>query len=348
MDMGLLLGLGIFLVAGIGNGAIAFPQKFVKKFAWENTWGTFYLLTMVVIPALVIPFCVNDIWGIWSAAGSKAVMVPILLGLLWGVGCITFGASIHMVGLSLGFTLIMGIVLGLGSLLPLAVLHPEKLTTASGYVILLGIAISILGVVLVGYAGYLKSQVLKGREEEAEDQKAKPASRTIILGIIVSVLSGVTSSCLNLGFAFSQEIPKLAIEQFNVPAWAAGLASWQLVFWGGFITCGIFCAVLMIKNGTWRKYAQPGAARDGSLSLIMAILHFVVVLLYGVGAYYIGDLGTSLGFAAFMSLSIVIANVLGFLTGEWKDVGARPVKWIIIAMVVLIISVCVLGIGNSL
>ena len=80
----------------------------------------------------------------------------------------------------------------------------------------------------------------------------------------------------------------------------------------------------------------------------MAILHFVTVLLYGIGAYYIGDLGTSLGFAVFMSLSIIVANVLGFLTGEWKEAGTAAVRWVIVALGVLVISVCVLGYGNSL
>jgi L-rhamnose-H+ transport protein len=126
------------------------------------------------------------------------------------------------------------------------------------------------------------------------------------------------------------------------------LASWQLVFWGGFVTCATFVAILTIKNRTWRIYLQPGATRDGTLALTMAIIGFVSLLLYGKGAQLIGDLGTSLGFAGYMSVSIIVANVLGFITGEWKGVGTRPIRWIIAATVVLVLSICVLGFGNSM
>jgi L-rhamnose-H+ transport protein len=344
MDIGLTMGLGVFVLAGICNGSIALPQKFVRSFAWENTWGSFFFLAMIVVPALVIPFLVRDLGAIWSAAGIKAVSLALLFGMLWGVGCITFGVSIHMLGLSMGFTLIMGIVLSVGSLLPLAVLHPERLVTTGGFVILFGIALAILGVVLGGYAGMLKSRAQKSKEQSKTDG---PPQKGVVVGILVSIASGITSACLNLGFAFSSKITDTA-RKFGAPGWAAGLASWQLLFWGGFITCGIFCSILTVKNRTWRNFALPNAGHDFVLTLEMAVLHFVNLLLYGMGAYFIGALGTSLGFASYTSISIIAANILGFMTGEWRGVGNRPVGWIVAATIVLVVSVCVLGYGNGM
>ena len=119
--------------------------------------------------------------------------------MLWGAGCITYGVSIHMLGLSMGLTLIMGIVLSLGALLPLAKLHREKLGTTSGVVILSGIALAILGVVMGGYAGMLKSRTHQCNEQ---GEAKGPRARVIVLGILVAIASGITSACLNLAFAF--------------------------------------------------------------------------------------------------------------------------------------------------
>ena len=345
MNPGLILGLGIFVLAGIAGGTVALPQKYVKTFAWENTWGTFWFLSMIVFPAAVIPFCVNDIGAVWSEAGAQTVVIPFVFGLLWGVGCVTYGAVVHMVGLSLGISLIMGTILAVGSLIPLAVLHTQKLATLAGLVILLGVAVSLVGVAMVGYAGMLKSRALEEQGQSEQTPGRQRASMTV--AILVAILSGITSSGLNLGFAFSSEIPQIAAEH-GAPVWVAQLASWQLVLWGGFVTCGAFSTVLLIRNRTWKNFARPGAGRDTGLASVMAVLNFSTLLLYGLGAHFIGDLGTSLGFAAFTSIAIIVANLLGFVTGEWKGAGTKPVCWIIASTVVLVIAVCVLGLGNSL
>ncbi len=345
MDPSLIVGLSVLLLAGVGGGAVALPQKFIRTFAWENTWGTFWLLWLVVIPAAVIPCYIEDIWAVWSEAGATTVMIPIVFGLLWGVGCVTFGMAIHMLGLSLGMSLIMGTLIAIGSSIPLVWLHPEKLTTLSGWVILLGIALSVLGVALVGVAGMLKERALREKAQTGEASNA--GDGRIKLGIVIALFSGVASSGLNLGFAFSEEIPKIAVSH-GAPTWAATLASWQLIFWSGFVVCGSLSVFLMIKNRTWGNFVKPGAARDAGLALIMAVLNISSLLLYGLGAHYIGAMGTSLGFTVFMTVTIILANILGFMTGEWKGVGVKPVRCINAATLVLIISICVLGIGNSL
>ena len=104
----------------------------------------------------------------------------------------------------------------------------------------------------------------------------------------------------------------------------------------------------MFKNGTWSNFKSPGLGRNLSLTFLMGILQFGVIFLYGVGAYFLGDLGTSLGYALFMSISIIIANLLGFISGEWKGASQKSVNWIIVAMVVLIVGNCLLSKGNSM
>lgn len=347
MDKGLAIGLCVFLLAAICNGAFAFPHKFVKGFAWENTWGSFWFFAMVLIPLLVLPLLVRDVFAIWHAAGTTVVAKTIVYGALWGLGCITFGIGISAIGLSLGFSIIMGLAIGVGSLLPLLVLHREVLATPAGYVSIAGIAVSIVGVGLCGYAGVLKERC-RTANNDSRDSEMVGRSR-MGTGIAICVLSGVLSACMNLGFAFAQQITDLArAPQYGNSAWSAGLVSWILIFLGGFCLCGPFCVGLMFKNSTWNKFTQSGACRDFGLTFAMGVLQFLVIFLYGVGAYHMGTLGTSLGYAVFMVLGIAVANLLGFLTGEWKGADRKSLTWLAVALVVLFAGVSLLSTGNAI
>jgi hypothetical protein len=52
------------------------------------------------------------------------------------------------------------------------------------------------------------------------------------------------------------------------------------------------------------------------------------------------------GYAVFMSFAIIVGNVNGFLTGEWKGASQQSRKWIAAGIAVLIIGVSVLATGN--
>lgn len=347
MDTGFAVGFGLFLVAAICNGAFALPHKFVKSFAWENTWGSFWFFAMVLIPALVLPLLVEDVFAIWSEAGAALVVKTIMFGSLWGLGCVTFGIGISAIGLSLGFSIIMGVAIGVGSLLPLAILHGEILATPAGYASMAGVAVSILGVGLCGYAGILKERHWAANN----DSRASSAigGYRIGTGIAVCLLSGVLSACMNLGFAFAQQIADIArAPEHGNPAWSAGLVSWILIFAGSFFVCGPVCITMMLKNSTWKNFAQAEAGRDFGLTFLMGILQFAVIFLYGVGAYYMGALGTSLGYAAFMVLGIAVANLLGFLTGEWKGTGRNSLRWLAVALLALCSGIVLLSVGNAM
>jgi hypothetical protein len=47
-----------------------------------------------------------------------------------------------------------------------------------------------------------------------------------------------------------------------------------------------------------------------------------------------------------MSFAIIVGNVNGFLTGEWKGASKKSGNWIIAGIVVLMLGVSVLSGGN--
>lgn len=96
-----------------------------------------------------------------------------------------------MMGVSLGFAIMMGLIIAVGSSLPL-LRHWDGLSPQTHIAALAGIALCLAGVALCGRAGVLRDQ--GGTQAQA---------RQLGLGLTVCVLSGVLSACANLGFEFA-------------------------------------------------------------------------------------------------------------------------------------------------
>ncbi len=80
----------------------------------------------------------------------------------------------------------------------------------------------------------------------------------------------------------------------------------------------------------------------------MACLHDGAIVFWGLGATNLGDLGVSVGYAVFMSFAIIVGNINGFLTGEWKGASKQSVNWILAGIAVLVVGVCILAKANTM
>ena len=119
-----------------------------------------------------------------------------------------------------------------------------------------------------------------------------------------------------------------------------------LILWGGSISACGYCVFKLQKNKTWNTLAGSGIGKVLIIALAMAVLHDGAILLYGVGATYLGAGGAAVGYAIFMSFAIIVGNINGFLTGEWKGASVLSKKWIAAGILVLMIGVSVLSGGN--
>ena len=342
MEMNLLLGSGFVFLAAICNGTLALPQKFVKGFAWENTWGAFYLFTMVAIPAAVALLFLKGGVATLYEAGAVQVIIPIAFGFLWGCGMICFGLGIAAVGISLGYAIMMGLTVLVGSIVPLLGQHSAEVFTSAGLLALGGIVICTVGVAVCGRAGMLRerSQTIGG------DHKG-PQAGSFTRGLLICILGGILGSSINLGFCYSEPIVRLSgLKYGNSPA-VATLSAWILVFFGGFLAAGPYSAFLLTKNATWNKFIGNRAAFNLMLAGIMAILHFLILFFYGIGARYLGPLGTSVGWAAFVSCGLLIANLAGFVTAEWRGASRQSRHWLFAGLAALILGMCALGAAHQ-
>src|ERR1700737_2020562 len=142
-------GIAVVGVAAILNGSFAAPMKRMSGWQWENSWLLFAFSGLVVFPWIVAFATVPDLTHVYSGASLSTLIRVVLFGVTWGTGATLFGLGISRVGMALGFALILGITASFGSLLPLAILHPEQLVTKRGLALIAGTAIMGLGLVFL-------------------------------------------------------------------------------------------------------------------------------------------------------------------------------------------------------
>ena len=338
-----VVGFALLLMGAVCGGSFGLPSKFVKKgTAWETLWGPFFFFVTVLIPTTVFPLIAKDLFATCAAAGTAGVLMPVLFGFFWGLGSMTLGISFGLIGLSLAYALNYGAQIVTGGMGPFIIHHSDQLTTAHGYTIMAGVAVCIIGVIVCGRAATLKS---KSQVSDSEGQTVLTGDK-LIKGLTVAVLSGVLCACYAIAASFGGKVAGISVDQYGNPGWRAAFVVAALILWGGSVSACGYCLYKLCKNKTWGSMAQPGIGRILLIAFVMALLHDAAILLFGVGASKLGPLGIAIGYAAFMSFAIIVGNVNGFLTKEWKGASRQSICWITAGIAILIIGVSVLAKGN--
>jgi len=350
MDMAsLTVGFIYLLLGAVCGGSFGLPSKYVPKDTpWENLWGPFFFIVTIAMPVLLGPVLVRDFCALFCGAGFGVLIMPLVFGLLWGAGSMTLGMSFAFIGLSLAYSLNYGAQIITGALVPMALHHREQILTARGGVILLGVAVCVVGVIVSGRAAILKDRSMKDDVAAETSSDVGMKRPKMFAGLVLAVVSGVLCACYGVAASYTGPLAKIAEEQFHNEPWRVSCATTAVILWGGAISSCLYCAFKLAKNGTWKNFAKAGTGRTLGLALAMAFLHNGAIYLFNLGFPKLGDLGVSVGYAAFMSFAIIVGNLHGFRTGEWKGASQRSIRLIITGIAVLILGVCVLAKGNAM
>lgn len=327
------LAFSLVIAGGLLTGSFAVPMKYLGRWRWENIWAAYSLFGLVLIPCGVIWGTVPNLWQLYAQVPMARTLSILALGYLWGVGSATFGLGIDRLGMGIGFSLIMGVATLLGTLLPFLTetVHLRPLPFALGLVLLL------TGVSICGFAGRRRerdSPSLPGRKEGG-----------YATGIVLCVVSGVFSSFFNVGMVAGRPVQELAASS-GAPGWAAGNTVWPVLLFGGFLSVLTYCGYLMWKNASVGRY-RTGGWREWGGTFLMGAFWIGGVMMYGAGAFFMGDLGPFLGWPVFTSLIIISAYLLGQLTGEWRGVRKSAVRWMNTGIAVIVVSLFLIAASKS-
>jgi hypothetical protein len=342
MEAETVLGMALLLAGAMCGGSFGLPSKFAgKDTPWETLWGPFFFFVTVLIPAILFPFIARGLFATCAGAGWAGAAGPAIFGFLWGLGSMALGLSFAFIGLSLAYAINYGAQIVTGSMGPLLIFDADQLLTAHGGVIAAGVAVCIAGVAACGRAAILKEASQKAGAAESS------AGRSMVKGLVVALLSGVLCACFSIAFRYGDRVSALSVGQGNAP-WRASFAVSALILWGGTLSACGYCALKLFRNRTWGTFLRPGIGRVLAVAFVMALLHDGAIVLFGVGASKLGPLGVAVGYAVFMSFAIIVGNVNGFLTREWKGASRKSLGWIAAGIAVLVLGVSTLAAGNYL
>lgn len=326
-------GLLLFTIAGVMNASFTLPMKFVRNWAWENTWLLWTIFALIALPAAVAFSTVPEIAMVYRMSSAGELFRVMAFGAGWGISQIFFGIAADQIGIALTFSLVLGTSAAVGAVVPMLRLNSDKFHTHAGYILLLGIAAVLLGVVICAVAGMMRERAEARAPQKQRDRTAA--------GLILAILCGCGAALLNIGFAFGSSLSSLAV-YYGTARVNASSAIWLPLLAAGAIPNLLYCLYLFKKNSSSQNFRLPEYS-NWSLALVMGALWFGSVLLYGVAVSQLGPLGTSVGWSVFMSIIVIIASFLGIVTGEWRQSGHLPLAMQLFGVSTLVVSIFILG-----
>jgi len=317
--MGSELGIVLAVAAGLMVGNCMLPLNYLHKWRWENAWIIFTLVALVLVPWTLAFLRVPNLLSVYSSVTSASFMIPFLFGAGWGVAQVLFGLAVIRAGMALSFAITIGLSAALGSLVPILLRHPQALVTGRGLVLLLGQLLMVTGVVVCCWAG-------RRREREQKADAATTTARSYVAGVSLAALAGLLAPMLNYALAFGDNLIHEALLQHTLRA-DAPYAVWPIALAGGAVPNILYPLWLLQRNKTWVNFRPVWP--EITLGMIMGLLWMGSVAIYGTATTLLGVLGASIGWSIYQICIIVMANVSGWIAGEWKGVsqGSKIILW---------------------
>ena len=335
-----MLALGIMLVsiAGAMSGTFSVPMKFTRRWEWENIWGLGSLFGLFV--ALAVAFlALPDLLDIYRVSATGTLVATLLFGVGWGAGSLLFGLGVSYIGVGLGITLILGLTACVGSMIPLLIRHPDRILQPGGLALMMGLALMISGLSLLGFAGHKRDSDL--------GKTSGMAGKPFLVGLVICIGSGLLSPLANFAVVFGAPLTQEAVGRHGV-GFAASTAPWALAFAGCYGLNVIYCGYLLTVRNSARKFSLPGTGMYWLGAFLMGALWVGAMVVYSWGALKIGDWGPYFGFPLFMINSIVCANLWGAVLGEWRGTSAATKRVLFLGLALLLVAFAVFGFANKL
>jgi L-rhamnose-H+ transport protein len=337
---------GIILIAlgSIGAASFYVPFKKVKSWAWESYWISQGVFAWIIAPFLFALIFVpeGELMPIIRESPSSAKLMAMFFGMLWGFGGLTFGLSIRYLGIALGQSIALGLCAAFGTLIPPLVAGENLFGSTAGILTVTGVAITVAGIAIIGYAGSLKSSDMSD-----EEKKAAVKEFALRKGLLIAVFAGIMSACFNFGFESGKPIEEVALAHGTNPLYQKN-PSLIFILLGGFVTNLVYCGYLNIKNKTYRDYYTVSGTvllNNIFFTFLAGLLWFLQFHFFGMGSSKLPSGMAVFGWSILMALNIAISNIWGIILNEWKGARRKTMIVLVAGILVLILSTFVVKLG---
>lgn len=358
--MQVIFGVIFHFIGGFASGSFYIPYKKVKGWAWETYWIVGGLFSWLIVPPVAAWLTIPNFSDIIATTNGQILFLTYFFGVLWGIGGLTYGLGVRYLGVSLGSSIILGLCSVFGALIPSVYYNfnptagkdslNDMLANQWGQYVLVGLLVCVIGIIVCGKAGGMKEKDL------VSAGKADPSNNEYKLGIglFVSIVSGILSACFAFGIDAGKEMASTANEIWKSTHPGEGEFLFQnnvtyiLIMWGGLTTNFIWCMILNARNKTFGNYTDKKTPllRNYVFSALAGTTWFLQFFFYGMGESKMGNGASS--WILHMAFIILIANAWGLVLKEWSGVQRKTFYTVIAGIAIIIISVLIVGYGNSL
>ena len=296
MGVNMVVGFALLFAAGIFQGSFGLGYKNYKPFSWAAFWGIYCLLCMVTVIGVA-----------WIQVPSLPEFIkyykilPVFCGMLWGISAVGFSKAIDKIGMSMVYGISMGISTIVGSVMPM-ILNSALPVGSDAVKLYIGLILTVIGVIIITVAGVRRDGGAKGSA----------------LGYLLSILSGLGSGAMNIGFNGSEvlgyELMALDYSQLAISA-----VKWLPVLVGGCIMGMIWCICELFIRKEWYTVKLKGSAVRSAKLFIVSMIWYAALLLYGLSIIILGEKYSSVGWILFNALALIISTAWGLKNGEWRN-----------------------------
>lgn len=350
--MSAILGVIFHFLGGFASGSFYMAFKKVRAWAWESYWLIGGLFSWLIVPPLAAFLTIPGFADIISGADITVFSWTYIMGVLWGIGGLTYGLGIRYLGMSLGNSVILGYCAAFGSLIPPIyynfnaqngkISFSDMMASAGGQMVLLGVLVCLAGIFICGKAGMMKE------EDLPEEEKRKSiAEFSLVKGLIVATISGILSACFNFGIETGKPMAEAAVGLGYNPLFQNNV-TYVVLLWGGLTTNLIWCIILNTRNRTFSNYIDRSTplVKNYAFSALAGTTWFLQFFFYGMGESKLGNGASS--WILHMAFIILVSNMWGVFLKEWKGVSLRTRATITTGILAILASVMLVGYGNSI
>src|SRR5688500_7617707 len=161
--MGVILGVLFHFIGGFASGSFYMAFIKVKQWSWESYWVIAEIFAWLIVPPIAAALTLPGFSNIIAETDSNVLIITYTMGVLWGIGGLTYGLGIRYLGMSLGNSVILGYCAAFGSLIPPIfynyfpqegkISFSDMMATGAGRMVLLGVLVCLAGIAICGWAG---------------------------------------------------------------------------------------------------------------------------------------------------------------------------------------------------
>ncbi|MGA8110434.1 MAG: L-rhamnose/proton symporter RhaT [Acidobacteriaceae bacterium] len=338
----IVTGIGWHMIGAASAASFYAPIEKVKKWSWETTWAVAGVFSWVLLPIAVSLILLPSFHGFYAGIDSSVLEKAFLFGCMWGIGNVNYGLTMRYLGMSLGIGVAIGVTLVVGTLVP-PLLHGQFMalfTSRSGGFAMGGIAMALVGIAVVSYAGHQKEKAMGLRTEEFDVRK----------GLLLAVMCGIFSSGMSFAIDAAQPMAVAAIHAGVKPLYAA-LPSYVIIMGGGGLVNFLYCFTrLGLKKDISIRQDLSQTKRvlliNGTLAASAGIMWYLQFFFYAWGQASIPAHLYYVNWMLHMSCYVLFGGLVGLALGEWKGAGGRPVRILWAGMALIIVAANLVGLAS--